>query len=238
MLAASEGFSCHGTARQAVHQLMGLHTASDSEDIEKLRASLDGGGGTALGEVFARHHDRLHRMVLLRMDRRVQGRVDASDVIQDAFLEATRRLGAYLKDPRMPLYLWLRFLTSQRLLQIHRRHLGAQARNVEREISLYHSAVPEATSAALAEQLVSQRTSPSQVAIRVEMKMRLQEALNAMEPADREVLALRQFESLTNREAAQILGIGEPAASQRYVRALQRLKKIFDSLEPPGREEP
>jgi RNA polymerase sigma-70 factor (ECF subfamily) len=212
--------------------------SSQSEEIETLNAYLKCGNGEGLGALLSRHRERLRRMVLLRMDRRVQGRVDPSDVIQDAFLEATQRLEGYVQDPRMPFYLWLRFLTLQRLLQLHRRHLGARARSVEREISLYQSAVPAATSLALAEQLVSQRTSPSQAAIRVEMKIRLQEALNNMDPTDREVLALRQFEGLANHEVAQVLGIGEPAASQRYVRALQRLKKIFDRMEPSSRMEP
>jgi RNA polymerase sigma-70 factor (ECF subfamily) len=214
---------------------MGPTAEADSEEIAKLRVCFSEGKGEALGALFERHRERLRRMVLLRMDRRVQGRIDASDVIQDAFLEATRRLEGYLENPRMPFYLWLRFLAAQRLVQLHRRHLGAEARDAGREISLYRGTFPEATSAALAEQLVSQRTSPSQAAMRVEMKMRLQEALNAMEPADREVLALRQFEGLRNQQVAQILGVSEAASSQRYVRALERLKKAFEALERGGK---
>jgi RNA polymerase sigma-70 factor (ECF subfamily) len=213
---------------------MGPTAEADAEEIARLRECFSEGKGEALGAIFERHRERLRRMVLLRMDRRVQGRIDASDVIQDAFLEATRRLGGFLENPRMPFYLWLRFLAAQRLVQLHRRHLGAEVRDAGREISLYRGTLPEATSAALAEQLVSQRSSPSQAAMRVEMKMRLQEALNAMEPADREVLALRQFEGLRNQQVAQILGVSEAAASQRYVRALERLKKAFESLERGG----
>jgi len=204
---------------------------ADSEEIASLREGVRLGKSKALGALFERHRPRLRRMVLLRLDRRAQGRIDASDVIQDAFLEATRRLEAYLEDPRMPFYLWLRFLTAQKLLQLHRRHLGVEARDAGREISLYRGTMPGATSAALAEQLVSRQSSPSQAAIQVEMKARLQEALDAMDPDDREVLALRQFEGLTNRQAAAILGLGEAAASQRYVRSLQRLKRAFEALE-------
>jgi RNA polymerase sigma-70 factor (ECF subfamily) len=212
---------------------------ADAEEIASLREGVRLGKSKALGALFERHRPRLRRMVLLRLDRRAQGRIDASDVIQDAFLEATRRLEAYLEDPRMPFYLWLRFLTAQKLLQLHRRHLGAEVRDAGREISLYRGTMPGATSAALAEQLVSRQSSPSQAAIRVEMKARLQEALDAMDPDDREVLALRQFEGLTNRQAAAVLGLGEAAASQRYVRSLQRLKRAFEALErgqtPRGR---
>ena len=185
-----------------------------------------------LGELFAQHRDRLRRMVRLRMDRRLQGRVDASDVMQEAYLEASARYADYLREPSMPFYLWLRFITGQKLLVLHRRHLGAQARDVGREVSLYHGALPEATSAALAAQLVGRRTSPSQAAVRAEMRIRVQEAINMMDPIDREVLALRHFEQLTNAETAQSLEIEESAASKRYVRALKRLKEILTSM--PG----
>ena len=204
---------------------------ADAEEIASLREGVRLGKSKALGALFERHRARLLRMVLLRLDRRAQGRIDASDVIQDAFLEATRRLEAYLEDPRMPFYLWLRFLTAQKLLQLHRRHLGAEVRDAGREISLYRGTMPGATSAALAEQLIGSQSSPSKAAIRVEMKARLQEALDVMDPDDREVLALRQFEGLTNRQAAAILGVSEAAASQRYVRSLQRLKRAFEALE-------
>src|SRR5207244_11242581 len=100
----------------------------------------------------------------------------------------------------MPFFLWLRFLTAQRLLILHRRHLCTQARDAGREVSLYRGALPEASSAALAAQLVGHRTTPSEAAIRAEMQLRLQEALNSLDPVDREVLALRHFEQLTNAE--------------------------------------
>lgn len=189
-----------------------------------------------LGELFARYRDRLRRMVRLRLDRRLQGRVDASDVIQEAFLEATMRFADYVRDPSMPFFLWLRFITGQKLLVLHRRHLGVHARDAGREVSLYRGALPEATSAALAAQLVGRGTTPSQAAVRAEMRVRVQEALNSMDPMDREVLALRHFEQLTNAEAAQVLEIQESAASKRYIRAVKRLKEILASM-PGGMEE-
>src|SRR5215472_15845117 len=107
------------------------------------------GNQQALGELLGRHRERLRRMVALRLDRRLQGRVDPSDVIQEACLDAARRLPEYHKSPTMPFFLWLRFLTGQRLQDEHRKHLGAAVRDVGREISLYRGALPETTSAAL-----------------------------------------------------------------------------------------
>jgi RNA polymerase sigma-70 factor (ECF subfamily) len=132
----------------------------------------------------------------------------------------------------MPFFLWLRFITGQKLLELHRYHLGAQARDAGREVSLYRGSLPETTSAALAAQLLGHLTRPSEAAIRAETKVRLQEALNRMEPLEREVLALRHFEHLSNAETAQVLGIQESAASKRYLRALKRLKDILTST--PG----
>lgn len=174
-------------------------------------------------------------MVKLRLDRRLQGRVDPSDVLQEAYLEAAERIGDYCQNPTMPPYLWLRFITGQRLLRIHRQHLGVQARDAAREVTLYRGALPAASSAALAAQLVGKKTSPSKAAMRAETKVRLQEALNRLDELDREVLALRHFEQLSNAEAAGVLGIQESAASKRYLRAIERLKEFLRQM-PGGLE--
>ena len=178
------------------------------------------------------HRDRLRRMVRLRLDPRLHGRIDPSDVLQEALLEAALRLDEYRRNPALPMFLWLRFLTGQKLLQLHRRHLGVQARDAAREISLHRGPLPEATSAALAAQLVGRHSSPSKAAMRAEVKLKLEQALNQMDPIDREVLVLRHFEQLSNAETAQSLGIEESAASKRYVRALKRLKGHLGSF--PG----
>ena len=143
-----------------------------------------------------------------------------------------RRFPEYAAAPTVPFYLWLRTLAGQRLVDLHRRHLGAQMRDAGQEVSLYRGALPAASSASLAQQLLAGLTSPTQAAIRAEMQVRLQEALNSMDPIDREVLALRHFEQLTTAEAAQVLGIKEKAAGKRYLRALKRLKDILTSM--PG----
>jgi RNA polymerase sigma-70 factor, ECF subfamily len=193
------------------------------------------GDQEALAHVFARYRDRLRQMVRLRLDRRLQGRLDPSDVLQDAYLDFARRLPEYAKEPALPFYLWLRLLTGQRLIDLHRMHLGAKMRDAGQEVSLYRGALPQASSASLAAQLLGRLTSASRAAMRAETQIRVQEALNRMDPVDREVLALRHFEMLSNDETATVLGIKKSAASNRYIRALKRLKDLMGGL--PGFDE-
>jgi RNA polymerase sigma-70 factor (ECF subfamily) len=185
--------------------------------------------------LFAEHRERLLRMVEMRLDARLQARLDASDVIQDAFVDVLERLDDYLRDPKLPLFLWLRLVVGERLHKLHRHHLGTQMRDAGREVSLYHGALPAASSAALAAQLLGKYTSPTQAAVRAERILRMQEALNSLDPMDREILALRHFEELTAAEAAQVLGIEESAAVKRDFRALKRLKQVLANL-PGGQE--
>ena len=182
-----------------------------------------------LSQLLENNRNRLYRMVQLRMDRRLQGRVDASDIIQEAYLEATERLPEYERNPKLPPFLWLRFITAQRLLRIHRRHFGVQARDPRKEVGLF-AGVPEATSAALAAQLIGHQTSPSQAAIRAEVRMKLQAAINQLREKDREILAMRHSEQLTSREIAVILELTESAARKRYIRALRNLKSIVSGI--------
>ncbi len=200
---------------------------NDSAEHADLLRRAGQGDQRALGEVLARHRDRLRRMVQLRLDRRLSGRVDPSDVLQEAFLEASRKLGEYLRDPSVPFFLWLRGVTGQKLMALHRHHLGTRMRDAHREVSLHRGALPQASSVALAAQLLGRLTTPSQAAVRAELRLRVQEALEAMDSTDREVLALRHFEQLSNAETAEMLGLQESAASNRYIRALRRLKAIL-----------
>jgi RNA polymerase sigma-70 factor (ECF subfamily) len=204
---------------------------NDAEEHNLLDRAAQG-DAQALADLFTRYRPRLNRMVKLRLDPRVQGRVDASDIVQEAYLETCRKLGDYLREPRLPFFLWLRLLAGQKLALAHRQHLGVQARAAGREVSLYRGALPEASSAALAAQLLGKLTTPSQAAVKAELKIRIQEALNSMDAIDREVLSLRHFEQLSNAETALVLGIKETAACNRYVRALERLRGILASL--PG----
>jgi RNA polymerase sigma-70 factor (ECF subfamily) len=205
---------------------------NEPSETNVLLARIQQGDQGALAALFDRYRDRLRRMVRLRLDRRLQGRLDPSDVLQEAFLDVARHAPEYVAKPDMPVFLWLRFLTAQRLLALHRQHLGAQMRDAGQEVSLYRGALPMASSASLAAQLLGRFTSVSEAAARAEMQVRLQTVLNGMEPLDREVLALRHFEELTNAETAEVLGIRKSAASNRYIRALKRLKEILISM--PG----
>jgi RNA polymerase sigma-70 factor (ECF subfamily) len=199
---------------------------------EDLLRRAKAGDATALGVLFEHYRDRLRKMVRLRLDRRVAGRLDASDVLQEAYLDVTQRFPEYVAAPAVPFYVWLRALTGQRLIDLHRRHLGAKMRDAGQEVSLYRGALPQASSASLAQQLLAGLTSPTQAAIRSEMQLQLQEALNCMDPMDREVVVLRHFEELNNLDTASVLGIEPSAASKRYLRAIRRLKAILDQV--PG----
>jgi RNA polymerase sigma-70 factor (ECF subfamily) len=171
-------------------------------------------------------------MVAFRMDPRLQGRVDAADIVQDAFVAATAHQEDYFRAPAAPLYLWLRGVVSNKLLEIHRHHLGTNMRDAKREQPLQAPCRSDDSSAALCAYLTAGLTRPSIAAVREEIKSRLAEALDKMDATDREVLVLRHFEQLTNAEAAQVVGIQERAAAKRYLRALERLKNILSEL--PG----
>jgi RNA polymerase sigma-70 factor (ECF subfamily) len=196
----------------------------DTGVVDELERRATLGEVAAMAELYARHRGRLRQMVRLRLDRRLQGRVDPSDVLQDAFVDLAAKLPEYANRPAVPIFLWLRLVVGERLLRVHRHHLGAGIRDAGREISLHQGAFPEASSASLAAQLLGRITSASRAAARAEMQVMLQEAINGMDPIDREVIALRHFEELTNDEVAAALGLAKSAASKRYVRAMLRLK--------------
>lgn len=210
---------------------MGEQTTSQGDELLGRAAA---GDAAAWGALLLVHEPRLTRMVAFRLDARLHGRVDAADVMQEAFLAASEHRGDYFRDASIPLFLWLRGVVSNKLLEVHRFHLGTHRRDAGREVALDHGPIgsPDQTSAALAHQLSASVTRPSVAAARGEMKATLQAALDSMDPIDREVLALRHFEQLNNHEAAAVLGIQEPAAAKRYIRALKRLKDILAEL--PG----
>jgi RNA polymerase sigma-70 factor, ECF subfamily len=211
---------------------MGTAKADDSDEIAHLLRQAADGDEQSWRALLTRDEGRLRRMIILRLDQRAQGRVAPSDVLQETYVQAWKLLAEYLRDPQMPFFLWLRGIAGNKLREAHRHHLGAQKRDAGREVSIYRGTLPEATSAALANQLLGRHTRPSEAAVRAEVKLRLQEALNSMDPTDREVLVLRHFEQLTPAEIAQELGIKEKAASMRYLRAIKRLKEILTAL--PG----
>ncbi len=203
------------------------------EAFECLRRAA-AGDEEALRTLFGLHRERLKRMVHLRLSRRLTGRVDDSDVVQEAFLEVARKLPEYVQEPKLPLFLWMRHLTALKLAEVHRRHLGTQLRDADREVTLHRGGLPLADSVSLAAQLLGTLTTPSQAAIKAETRLLVQEALNGMDPVDREVLALKHFEQLSTTEIADVLGLSKAGAGSRYLRAIKRLRSILEQI--PGFE--
>jgi RNA polymerase sigma-70 factor (ECF subfamily) len=211
-------------------------TREDLDACERARLiKAAAGDPAAWAELLQGHRPRLRRMVALRLDHRLAGRLDPSDVLQEVSIQAARALPTYLERPELPFFLWLRWLTGRVLQGLHRRHLGVRARAAGREVRLGGGAAPEASSEALAARLLGHDTRPSTAAARDERRQRVREALDALDPVDREVLVLRHFEELTAAESARVLGIDRSAASKRYVRALRRLKERIGAM-PDGGE--
>ena len=205
--------------------------AQMSEEAGSLMERAARGEDQAWGSLMLAEEERLRRMALFRMDRRLQGRLDASDVVQEAYIEATARRAEFFGQSETPLFLWLRGIVANKLRELHRHHLGTQMRDAGREIAGRESG-SDATSEALVARLACDSSGPGTAVARIEVKVRLHEALDTMDELDREVLALRHFEQLSNAEAAQVLQIQERAAAQRYVRALKRLKDLLANM--PG----
>lgn len=204
--------------------------STDPDPADELVNRVIHGDREALGVLFAMHRDRLWRIVKFRLDHRLVGRIDADDVLQEAYLAAEQRLEHFLADSPQGFFIWLRLIVNQTLVDLHRRHLGTKARDASRERAMKWSS--ESTSFSLSFHLLGHLTSPSQAMAKAEQAEQLDLALKTMSDLDREVLALRHFEELTNGETARVLGITEQAASVRYVRALNRLRTVLTSV--PG----
>ncbi|MCA9263840.1 MAG: sigma-70 family RNA polymerase sigma factor [Planctomycetales bacterium] len=181
-------------------------------------------------QLFNQYEPRLRRLLVLRLDRRLQGRLDASDVLQETYIEYARCIQNYEQREQLPFYLWLRMVTLRKLIAMQRRFLGTAARDVNREISLNRGPLPMTSSCSLAASFVGHLTSPSQAAIRTELQLRIQDTLNDMDAMDREVLSLRHFEQLSNLEVAQLLQLSPAASSNRYIRALKRLRPMLQEI--------
>jgi RNA polymerase sigma-70 factor (ECF subfamily) len=199
----------------------------ESSKTQELIQQAQGGDAAAVDELLARHREPVRRMIGLRLDRAVAPRVDASDIVQDVLLEASRRLGEYLRDPSMPFHLWLRCLAQDRVIDAHRRHRKAQRRSVDKEKRL-HKEWADRSSMELAAQLIDRELTPATAALRHELEGRFQEVLEELGDDDREIILMRHFEQLSNQEVAQTLGVTEAAAGMRHLRALRRLKTLLE----------
>ncbi|MDA0281724.1 MAG: sigma-70 family RNA polymerase sigma factor [Planctomycetota bacterium] len=198
----------------------------DSEETQELLGSAGAGDASAVNELLNRHRDAVRKMIHFRMDRAVAARVDASDVVQDVMLEANQRLSDYIQNPAMPFHLWLRQLAKDRLIDMHRRHRGAQRRSVDRERSL-NSQFSDQSSLDLAGQLRDQELTPAAATIRRELEERFLAALTELGDDDREIIVMRHQEHLSNSDVAAALDLSAAAAGMRYLRALRRLRDVL-----------
>jgi RNA polymerase sigma-70 factor (ECF subfamily) len=195
---------------------------SDSTETSGLLAQIGAGNRGAFERLFDRHRAYLLRVVAARLDQRATARVDPSDVVQEAQLEAYRRLPDYLADRPMPFRLWLRKTAQERVLMARRQHLQAQRRSARREVPL-----PERSSLLLARQFLADGSTPSQKLGRLELAHRVRQAVARLPEADQEILLLRTYEGLTNQEAAYVLGLDPATASKRHGRAVLRLHRLL-----------
>ncbi len=200
--------------------------AQDAALRERLRIDPE----VALAEQFTRYRSRLWRIVQFRLEPMVAARVDADDVLQDAWLAALQRLPHFLHKESLSMFVWLRLIVAQTIVDLHRCHLGAEMRDAYREVAGLDAGLSRSTSISIAARLADELGSPSQAAMRQEVAKQLESAIEGMDRFDREVLAMRHFEELTNSEVAEALGISQKAASIRYVRALKRLKSILEGV--------
>ncbi len=203
----------------------------DSAETCRLLERAGAGDAAALGELMERHRPELRAYIDLRIDDRLRGRVEASDVVQEAQAEAVRRMDDYLARRPMPFRLWLRKTAYERLLNLRRDHLTRQKRSVRREVAL-----PDQSSLLLARPLLARGPSPSQEAAARELEIRVSQAVAGLDEQDREVLLMRHGEAMPFDEIACVLGIEAAAARKRFGRALVRLQQALAALGILGQE--
>jgi len=200
--------------------------ASNSQETQELLDQAKRGDSDAVDRLLATHREPLRRMIGLRLDPALAGRLDASDVVQDVLLEASRRLDDYLRHPAMPFHLWLRHIAKDHVIDAHRRHRRAQRRSLDREQPIIPAALADRSSVELAAQFLDQELTPASAAIRHEMEQRFHAAVATLDEDDREVILMR-LEHLSNQEIATMLGLSEAAAAMRYLRAVRRLRTLL-----------
>ncbi|MBI1903984.1 MAG: sigma-70 family RNA polymerase sigma factor [Planctomycetia bacterium] len=196
----------------------------DAHRTSELLAAAKTGDRAAVDELLDRHRAALRRLVEARLDPAIRRRVDASDIVQDVLVEASRRLQDYLNDPAMPFHLWLRHMAQDQMIDAHRRHRGAQRRSLDREQPLAAPGNVDHSTMELAGQLCDREMTPAAAATWQETLRRFQAAVDALDDDDRQVVLMRHFEKLSNHEVAQVLNLTGPAASMRYLRAMRRLR--------------
>jgi RNA polymerase sigma-70 factor (ECF subfamily) len=204
---------------------------------QNLLAEARNGDRSAINRLLERHRTSLRKLIQMRLDQRIAQRVDASDIVQDVLLEANTRLDVYLSDPRMPFHLWLRQLAQDRMIDMHRRHRGAQRRSLDREKSLASPQFADRSGLDLMGQLADHELTPAAASIRKELETRFLIAMDQLDEEDREIVFMRHFEQLGNSEVAEALGLTAAAAGMRHLRALRKLRGILGDR-PSQADEP
>ena len=202
----------------------------DGEVTAELLNNVRGGQTVAVEELMDRHRDSLRRMIQLRLDQRLMQRMDVSDVIQDVLIEANRRLADYLKNPVIPFHLWIRQIAKDRIIDAHRRHRVSAKRSIDREQPQPGKGPFDQSTIELANQFRDQALTPAAAATQRELASQIESAVQMLRDNDREIILMRHYEQLDNQEIAQSLGLTEPAASMRYLRALKRLREIIEGM--------
>ena len=202
----------------------------DGEVTAELLNNVRDGQAVAVEELMDRHRNSLRRMIHLRLDQRLMQRMDVSDVIQDVLIEANRRLTDYLSDPVMPFHLWIRQIAKDRIIDAHRRHRVSAKRSIDREQPQPGKGPFDQSTIELANQFRDQALTPAAAATQRELAQQIESAVQLLRENDREIILMRHYEQLNNQEIAQSLGLTEPAASMRYLRALKRLREIIEGM--------
>jgi RNA polymerase sigma-70 factor (ECF subfamily) len=204
----------------------------DADKTQELLSLIRKGDDQAAEKLLQRHREALRRMIAMRLDKKIQQRVDASDIVQDVLVDANRRLQDYLAKPVMPFHLWLRHMARDRIIDAHRRHRGSAKRSVDREQGMFAAANQDRSTVELVAQLCDSELTPAAAATMHELQVRFEAAIEQLGEQDQEIVLMRHFEHLTNQEAAMALDLTEPAASMRYLRAMRRLRDLLN--EPPS----
>src|SRR5207244_12455540 len=199
----------------------------NTPETQELLDQAKKGDNHAADRLLAQHREPVRRMIDLRLDPAIAARVDASDVVQEVLLEASRRLDKYLADPSMPFHLWLRHIAKDHIIDAHRRHRQAQRRGVDREQPMVPAGLADHSSIELAAQFLDPELTPASAAMKQELVRRLHAAIAELDEDDRDILLLRHFEQLSNQDVAALLNLTEPAASMRHLRALRRLRELL-----------
>ena len=202
------------------------------DQIKPLLNQAKGGDESAVNALMDQHRNSLRQLIRMRLDQKIQRRIDVSDVVQDVLVEANRRLQRYLSDPIMPFHLWLRQIAKDRIIDAHRRHRVSAKRSVDREQQLAPPRGYDQSSVHLGSLLGDDQLTPAAAAVQQELAQRVEEAIAQLEERDCEIIVMRHYEHLSNQEIGEVLNLTEPAASMRYLRAIRRLKKLMTEQLP------